>query len=345
MRIVHAALNEFLVVSRGGRPRNLGLGASALLMPGTASVTVRSTKEEAPFALTQESSDGIPLRFKGMAIYRVVDPVAAAAAFDFVGGQGHEQIQRLVGHICMGELRDVVSKMPMKACIEERKTTLTQAVEQALSRVIARAAEENEGRGWGVELDIVQVAQVFIVDDELRVKLEAELRSEVQARSQQAEIAMREAVELARADSRQRLEQRKLEEERDRTRVEAEKAELARALDQTRLEAALPVEQLRLRQRREVLELAIEVRRLENLLHELEVEGETALERKKLALEREVLPLRQVPQIAEALCGMFEGANVSLYGADNALMSSLEPILDLLSDRLRGACAPATAKP
>ena len=60
--------------------------------------------------------------------------------------------------------------MTMDQCIEERKTTLTDAVASALRQVI----HGRDGQpGWGIELDVVQVAQVFIVDQDLRRQLEA----------------------------------------------------------------------------------------------------------------------------------------------------------------------------
>ena len=38
---------------------------------------VPATKQEATFEFTQETKDGIPLRFKGVIIYRITDPAAA----------------------------------------------------------------------------------------------------------------------------------------------------------------------------------------------------------------------------------------------------------------------------
>jgi hypothetical protein len=54
--------------------------------------------------------------------------------------------------------------MTMDECIEQRKTTLTEAVAAALRQ----AVQGGDGcPGWGIEVDVVQVAQVFIVDQNL----------------------------------------------------------------------------------------------------------------------------------------------------------------------------------
>ena len=166
MRFVRSSPNEFLVLGRKGKLRSLGTGSSALLLPGATWVTVPSSKQEADFAMTQESSDGIPLRFKGIVIYRVVDPVVAATSFDFSDGRGHAEIKDLVANVCLGELRHTVSHLTMQDCIEQRKTTLTDAVAGALSRVAGASPHESEadgGPGWGIAFEIIQVAQVFIV--------------------------------------------------------------------------------------------------------------------------------------------------------------------------------------
>src|SRR5436190_4766896 len=111
MRFVQANPNEYLVVARRGRISNRGVAGSAFLWPGSTYVLIPSTQQEATFEMTQESKDSIPLRFKGIVIYRVVEPEAAARRFDFTAGQGHEQIKDLLGHVCLGELRATVARM------------------------------------------------------------------------------------------------------------------------------------------------------------------------------------------------------------------------------------------
>lgn len=101
--------------------------------------------------------------------------------------------------------------MTMKACIEERKTTLTDVVAGALGRVVTGDGAEV---GWGIALELVQVAQVFIVDEALRLKLEAEPRNEVAARAARSDIQMREQVSLAKVSSERRLAAAELERER-----------------------------------------------------------------------------------------------------------------------------------
>ena len=297
MRSVQSKPNEFLVVGRRGKLRDLGLGSSAVVWPWTSFVTVSAARREAPFELTQETRDGIPLRMKGVIVYRVVDAVAVAARFDF-SGDGHAAVASLLAHVALGELRAVATLMTMKECIEQRKTVLTGAVASALTALV-------EGGAWGLALEVVQVAQVFIVDVELRKKLEAEVRSQLSTRSALAEIRMKEESALA--------------EIRMKEKVAAAEAAARRA---------------ELERRREAFALEAEVSKRRAELRETEVEGDLALDRAKQRLRLEALPIEQVPQIAQALGQAYQGAQLSVYGADAAQFAGLAPLVDMVAAKL-----------
>lgn len=343
MRFVKAGPNEFLVTGRRGRVRNRGTAASALLWPGTSFVRIPSTKQEARFELTQESKDGVPLRFKGIVIYRVVEPVVAARHFDFAGGAGHAQIQGLLADICLGELRALVSHLTMAECVEGRKTTLSGAIAATLAEVVGGGASSES---WGLALEVVQVAQVFIVDAELRRQLEAEVRDAIKAQSQRSELRASEEIKLARLASERRLQQDGLESERERAAIAEEKLRLEhglarekerleRELERQGIEAEEPVRKLRLERDARLAREALGLRRLENELAALEAEGKLILPRAEQELRRAILPLEQRPELARALAGLLRGARLSLYGAEALpLARALEPLLALVSEAL-----------
>ncbi|HXI45553.1 MAG TPA: SPFH domain-containing protein, partial [Candidatus Acidoferrales bacterium] len=103
MPFVKAGPDQYLLVGRKGVLEDRGSAVQAFLLPGTIYVLVPSTKQEAAFEFTQETRDGIPLRFKGIIVYRVTDPLTAARLFDF-GHDGVAQITTLLTHISLGEL-------------------------------------------------------------------------------------------------------------------------------------------------------------------------------------------------------------------------------------------------
>ena len=234
MQFVKARPSEYLVVGESGEIKNLGIAASAYLWRKSSHVFISSTQQEATFEMTQESSDGVPLRFKGIVIYRINAPEVAAKRFNFSRSDGRDQINKLIGHVCLGELRAVVSSMRMKECIEERKTTLTNAISSELKKIVENGDKEG---GWGIELDVVQVAQVFIVDEELRQQLEAEVRNEIKAKSDLSDIQLLEEVELAEASSKRKINEASLETERQRVKISSEKLLLEQKLEQEKIEA------------------------------------------------------------------------------------------------------------
>jgi hypothetical protein len=89
MPFVKAKPNQYLVAGRNGVIKNYGTAVSTFLWPNTTFVLIPSTQQEAVFEMTQESVDGIPLRFKGMVLYRISAPEIVASRFDFSTNHVH----------------------------------------------------------------------------------------------------------------------------------------------------------------------------------------------------------------------------------------------------------------
>ncbi len=335
MPVVRAGPNQFLLVGRRGTLQNRGSAVQAFLMPGTIHVLVPSTKQEATFELTQETNDGIPLRFKGIAIYRIDDPVAAARQFDLGAPAGMQQITTLVAHVCLGELRDAVSHMSMTECIEQRKTTLSGVVAAALEKAIHGGGDG--AHDWGIDVEVAQVAQVFIVDQELRQQLEAEVRNEIQLRSDQSGIRTREQTRLTEIASDGRVQEQKLAADKAGMRRDQERLQARVAFDRERVDAETPLRLLTIAREREVVQEELALERLKTDARALEVERELLLDRAKQELRREILPVEQTPQIVAAASRVLQGANLSVYGENAQLLGQVAPIFELLTRTLRSA--------
>lgn len=291
--------------------------------------------------MTQETADGIPLRFKGLVIYRIVRPEATSRLFDFTSYEGLEQIQQMLSHLCLGELRACVAGMSMKACVEERKTTLT----QTLGRVLRETVELTEDGDWGLQIEVVQVAQVYVTDPELRYQLEAEARDEIRSQSQLSALRADQKLQQARADSeRVNLEQSLLL-SRERARVQSEEqefnlqmrrkqAEHEHQLRQEELERETPYQ---LRKVAAAAELAEERKKLavvEGEAGQMEAEYELKIAKQKQDLRKEILALEQAPQIAESLAGMLNNAQLHFWGQEPTLLGPLAKVLNSLSEKM-----------
>jgi hypothetical protein len=355
MSFVRANPNQYLLTGSRGEIRNRGSAVRAFLPPGAVWVVVPAGKQEAIFEFTQETRDGIPLRFKGIVVYRVTDPVAAARQFDFSEDDGIEQIGELLAHVSLGELRHAVSHMTMVECIEQRKTALGTVVADALEATI-----RGEAGGWGVTIEVAQVAQVYIVDPQVRRQLEAGVRNEIKLASDRSDIETAEATKLAELASEGRVGEQRLtadteqlrrvetlrraEIERDRRMAAEEVASQQRAIeleldryrtevasDQGRVEAEAPVRLLRIATDTAALREEIAMRRLRAEAKALEVDEELALRRAEQELRAAILPIEQAPTIAVAASRVLQGTNLSIYGENGRLIQELAPVFEVLA--------------
>jgi hypothetical protein len=195
----------------------------------------------------------------------------------------------------------------MAECIEQRKTSLTDAVAAALRQTVAR------GDGWGIELDVVQVAQVYIHDGDLRRQLEAGVRNEITSTSELSKMRMEEGLRLARAESGRKQLQETLETDRERTRIDRERLQLEASIEQDRsreraetgrhkllAEGQLEQERMREQAQREhqKLQLAAELdqqRLLERVRHEqVRIEAEAPVRLLELDSQRSLLELLEL---------------------------------------------------
>jgi hypothetical protein len=346
MAIVRAGPNEYLLVGRQGVLENRGSAVTTFLRPGTIYVLVPSTKQEAAFEFTQETKDGVPLRFKGTFLYRIHDPVASAAMFDFSDGDGVAQITTLLTHVCYGELRHAVSHMTMVECIEQRKTTLSGVLAAAL-----KATVHSDGEGsqeWGVRIEASQVAQVFIVDPTLRQQLEAQVRNEIKLKADQSDMQAQEQLQLAQLESETRVKEQRLaadqanlrrEEEMNLAQTARDRRELVEnleterqtlALEQERIAAEAPVRLLKIETERGILAEELLLRQLQAQVQALDLERDLLLPRAQQDMRLAMLPVEQAPEIVKAASRVLQGTNLSIYGEGAEVIGSLAPLLDLV---------------
>jgi hypothetical protein len=359
MPFVRANPSEYLLTGRGGRLENRGSAVQAFVLPGSVWVVVPAAKTEAAFEFTQETRDGIPLRFKGIVVYRVTDPLAAAQQFNFSAGTGLSGVSNVLTHVCLGELRHAVSHMTMVECIEQRKTTLSGVVATALDE----ALHPTNGADWGITVEVAQVAQVFIVDAELRSQLEAEVRNEIKLHSDRSAIraaeetratemesadrvgdrslaadqeALRreEALEIARMTRDRRLAVERLESERQSLELDVSRARARVENEELRIGLEAPLRLLKNQRDAEVAQSERRLRRLQADVEAVEVERRMAMPRAEHELRREMLPIEQAPAIAESASRVFQGTSLSVYGDGSELMGQVAPLLDGLSRAL-----------
>lgn len=328
MKFAGSKTNEYLIVGKNGEVRNLGIATRAFLSSRSTFVLIPAAQQVASFQLTQETMDGIPLRFKGEAIYRISNPEAAAKRFNFAEGSGIKEINTSISNVCFGELRDLISHMSMQECIEQRKTRLSEAISSNLKRVVSSTEPE---KGWGIELEIAQVSQVFIVDDDIRKQLDAEIRNQLKSTSELSDISTDEDIQQARSLSATRLGKEKMIAEKERLEIEMEIFRLQKAMKLKEIETQTPVQLLEIEKKREILQKKLKLQQLENQVYEHELKREMMKENARISQQKELLPLTQMPEIANALSQIFQGANLSFYGENIPFLTGLTPVMEKIT--------------
>ena len=263
--------------------------------------------------------------------------------------------------------------MTMVECIEQRKTTLSGVAEAALEATIHDG--DSQADEWGVTVEVAQLAQVFIVDTQLRQQLEAEVRNEIKLKSDQSNMRAQEETRLAEMASQGRVEEQKLAgDTRDPAAPggagagpagprapDAGRERRHRAPGSRARAGAIPRGDggrtgprehggagaaARIAKERGILAEELELRKLQNQVKAFDVERELMLPRAEQDMRREMLPLEQAPQIVEAASRVLQGTNLSIYGEGGQLLGQLAPLFEILACAVQQATqAPARQAP
>ena len=85
------------------------------------------------------------------------------------------------------------------------------------------------------------------------------------------------------------------------------------------------------------------MRKLEHDVKILEANTNVLADKAKQDLRKEILPVEQVPEIAQAVSQMLQGANLSVYGESaEPLVSAVGPLVELLANTLRAVTQNST---
>jgi flotillin len=360
---------ESLLIIRRRKLVNLGNGASCILFPGDSYALVPTTTVEHTWQMHQESWDGIKLRFRGIVIYRIVDVERAASLFAFTQSSGVDYISAAIGDICMGELRAIAAQMTMDQCIKERKTTISDRLQES---VIPLIEGTNENNGWGMKIDVLQVAQVFCPDEQLLSQLQADARDKIRKTAQLSQIETNNDIEKTRIDSDIEMTARSLEldkaklekmreyekkkseidnqvkltaleskrefEQRKRTidsEVELSALESKKIVEEKRIITESELRAFELEKSLENAEKELRLKEIEARIKEIEVKSHSLEEKAMMEIKRELLPLEQLPKISENFTGMFKDSKLTFIGDQNHLFNSVSQMLSMFMDTMK----------
>lgn len=351
--------HEYLIHFRGGKLNNKssGQGARCFKFPGDTVFVIPTSLKEIVFEANQLSSDNVDLRIRGMAIYRISNPLQIYTQLNFHNRQqAEEKLARMIGDLCRSTAKWLVANMGLEECLRKRKEDMATALKNEITQVVADAE-----KGWGVEVVTIDIQDVYIQDKQIFEAMQTLFKTEKLRESQLSQLRLEQDTEIRKIQQVIELGEHQKKKEIENARVAAEiKAEEIRlaqendkaqfALDQYRIEQNEAMNKYKLGQemerQRQKLQLRVDedAAKLESqrLTQEMEI---SALQR-KMEIENSATPLSleknfietALPTIADAMAKSMSNSRVSIIqGGDDGgtpFKFMLTELLEILRERV-----------
>ncbi len=157
--------HEYLIHFRKGRlnEKNSGQGASCFKWPRDTVFIIPTSLKEIVFQANQLSADNVDIRLRGMAIYRINNPLQIYTMLNFSNRQlAEEKLARMIGDLCRSTSKWLVANMGVEECMRKRKEDIAEMLKKEVSLIVA-----DDKKGWGVEIVTIDIQDVYIQDIEI----------------------------------------------------------------------------------------------------------------------------------------------------------------------------------
>ncbi|MEK7326281.1 MAG: hypothetical protein AAB217_13575 [Chloroflexota bacterium] len=353
--------HEYLIHFRGGRlsQKTSGQGASCFKWPRDTVFIIPTSLKEIVFQANQLSVDNVDVRLRGMAIYRINNPMQIYTMLNFANRQqAEEKLARMIGDLCRSTAKWLVANMGVEECLRKRKEDIAEALKREVSLVVA-----DQEKGWGVGVVTIDIQDVYIQDAEIFSAMQVLFKTEKLRESELSRLEMQKDLDIRKLQQVRELAEHRKNTELESTRIEAEvkneKTRLAQesetkqfALDRYRVEQNEAIIKFKLDQelerQRQKSKLKMEETQAEleaqRLAHQVEIE---ALQQ-KMQIENSATPLSleknfietALPKIAEAMAGSMGNARINIIQSDEKggtpFKFVLTELLDILRERMEG---------
>ena len=302
---VTAQPNEFLIQMRNGKVVHAGQGATCFKWPSDSVTLVPTSLAKLSFAADQVTLEKVGVEVKGLAVYRIADPMVAFKMIDL----DRTALTDVLREMFVGATRRIVAGLSLDECITHRKDRVASELMREIAPILAGEGSpgDTNSAGWGVVLDTIEIQDVRVLSQEVFARLQAPFREKLAFEALVAETRV--------AEQRARVEAEKQEAELARQRRTAEAARERGAIENATKEATAALD----------AEIARKAR-----------EAHVDLSEARL---REIMITQTMPEIARAFRGSFDRVHVtSTNGNGSELLGFLTAGLDqvLALDGVRG---------
>ncbi len=217
---IAALPSEFLIHFREGKlhEKTTGQGGSCFKRWNDTIFIVPTSLKEIVFEANQLTQDNVDVKIRGMALYRISDPMKIYRLINFSHRQSaEEKLARMIGDMCRSTSKWLVSNMRVEECIRKRKEDIAGSLKKETSYVVA-----HDKNGWGVELVTIDIQDVYIQDAEIFNAMQMLFKSEKMRESRLAEMEMARNLELKKLEQERELAEHRKETELEKANIEAE---------------------------------------------------------------------------------------------------------------------------
>jgi hypothetical protein len=242
---ISALPSEYLIHYRNGKfsEKTSGQGAGCFKWFTDNVFIIPTSLKEIVFEANQLTNDNVDVRIRGMAVYRINDPLKIYGLINFSNRQSaEEKLARMIGDMCRSTTKWLVANMKVDECIRKRKEDIADALKAEASRVVG-----NEQNGWGVEIATIDIQDVYIQDAEIFHALQMMFKADKVRESKLAQMEMERTVEMKTLEKDLELSEYRKNTELNKARIDAE-------VQKQKMETLKSVEIRKLENERELIE-------------------------------------------------------------------------------------------
>lgn len=358
---ITALPSEYLIHFKQGQinKKNSGQGATCFKYPQDTVFIIPTSLKEIVFQANQLTLDNVDVRIRGMAVYRIHDPLRIYKLINFSNrNRAEEKLARMIADMCRSNSKWLVANMKVEECIRKRKEEIAEALKKEVAHVVA-----DPQTGWGLEIITIDIQDVYIQDEEIFSAMQMMFKSGKMRESKLAQLDTERELELKKLASERSLADDRKNNQLDKARIEAEIKDAQILLAKQNEEKQFSLDRYRITQNQELSalkfqqEILQEQGRMQLALEKAEKEAEArriihqeelaALKQRieaensasPVSLEREFIE-KVMPTLAQTLAQSMQNVTFHIMQQDGKGSSPFNFMLMQLMELMKNRFAP-----
>ncbi len=314
---VTAEPHEYLIQIKNGRVKAHGQGISVFKWPSDSIAILPTSIAKLQFHADQVTMEKVGVEVRGLAVYRIVEPLLAYRMIDTDRGA----LTDILREMFVGATRRIVASLTLEECLTHRKERVGAALMSEIAPVLAGEGADGDTarQGWGVVLDTIEIQDVKVLSQEVFARLQAPYREQLALKALQAkdEVMREEARLLAERNRAAENAARELMAEQDQRLLAERQREIDAGEHRHHCERAALQSELQRAQQRAEAERVRALMELQTKKESEEMQLALDRERRQAAQElteaqlQEIFLTQTLPALAQAFRGSFDRVNVT----------------------------------